>query len=309
MSTQRILWIDYAKAFSICAVVIYHTQMPYPTKGIFYALCLPFFFFCSGLFANNNTDLSVKTFLNNIFKRRICPYIIWSTISIIIGSVEYYFFNHSCINLWTLLYGYIYGTSQSIIYNKALWFLPCLCLIECIFYFTTKISRSTIIKVLFILLLWSIGLVNVLINSTILPLGIGASLIVLPIYALGTYTFKHIKHLQQLSNIWLFVISLFAFCFIILIYFINPDVKISDNHFGHIELFYLNCICCITIWICLGTLMARFFQNTWFSDLIGQHTLFILGSHLLIFKIIKLAALFIFRIPLSLFENNYLMSL
>ena len=56
--SHRITWIDYAKAFSIIAVVLFHTNIPH-IKSLAYILCLPAFFFISGLFIERSASAHI----------------------------------------------------------------------------------------------------------------------------------------------------------------------------------------------------------------------------------------------------------
>lgn len=58
----RITWVDSMKAFSILAVVLYHTNITQEIRTAAYIVCLPAFFFVAGLFTN--TKLPPFTFLN-----------------------------------------------------------------------------------------------------------------------------------------------------------------------------------------------------------------------------------------------------
>ena len=60
----RITWIDLTKAFSIMAVVLYHTNIQSDIKDIAYLVCLPAFFFAAGLFAK--TNLSPAVFFHKV---------------------------------------------------------------------------------------------------------------------------------------------------------------------------------------------------------------------------------------------------
>lgn len=58
MSKERIEWADAMKAGSILAVVLYHTGIQADVKQMAYLLCLPAFFFVSGLFAQPQAGYS-----------------------------------------------------------------------------------------------------------------------------------------------------------------------------------------------------------------------------------------------------------
>ncbi|NDW18228.1 hypothetical protein D0T53_04750 [Dysgonomonas sp. 216] len=135
MNSNRIIWIDLAKAFGIFLVVIGHLISTDNLVGRWiYSFHMPFFFFLSGLCFSNKYNFTV--FVKRKFKSLIIPYLyIGLIISVlylfiysfedILNNIRHHFFN--------------YG---------AMWFIPVLFFTEILFFPITRIKNKVIILIL-----------------------------------------------------------------------------------------------------------------------------------------------------------------
>ena len=80
MEGNRIVWIDWAKAFGIFLVVFGHIKVSILTEIIYY-FHMPFFFILSGILYK---DRPFKEELRRTTKYLIVPYLIYSTFLTII---------------------------------------------------------------------------------------------------------------------------------------------------------------------------------------------------------------------------------
>ncbi len=157
--TGRIEAIDVAKGIAICAIVLGHVS-----KGLLWDTTLIFataaFFLLSGLTFNMDrkqkngllwkTDTHFGDILKKLFKRLLVPYILWGIISIAV---------YIAYNVWVVgnmeprgipkalldnLLGLIYANSgrEHFEWNRPLWFLPCLFVVEIVAYAFLKISEK-----------------------------------------------------------------------------------------------------------------------------------------------------------------------
>lgn len=158
---KRISWLDIAKGMSIFFIVLGHTSY-----GFLHSFCFSFnsviFFILSGMsfgrLKNEKDDLlcfdnrKMSAFLKNIAKRLLFPYFVWGSVSIVI----YYLLEGIVLsNLQTggnknfaLLPNFIglfYGNSESgfFEYYRPLWFIPCLVVVEIIWFIILKIMYQT----------------------------------------------------------------------------------------------------------------------------------------------------------------------
>ena len=73
---ERICWLDAARGIGILLVVLGHSEyIPAGLKCMIYGFHMPFFFFCSGLFAEDSLDLSPGAFLKKKSRAYLLPYV------------------------------------------------------------------------------------------------------------------------------------------------------------------------------------------------------------------------------------------
>ncbi len=103
----RIVWVDFAKGIGIALVVVGHTLIglldanllprhkpELLTLGWIYAFHMPLFFFISGLFAERQINRPFQQFLNARLRTVAYPYLLWSVISVVVGTLGARFANH-----------------------------------------------------------------------------------------------------------------------------------------------------------------------------------------------------------------------
>ena len=155
---KRIDTIDIAKGIAICAIVIGHVS-----TGFLWDTCLIFataaFFLLSGLtfyFDKEENGIgwrkgsSPVDFIKKTAGRLLFPYAVWGIISIIIYmilgkiAVGMLGLENESVGLLQNLLGLLYGNSASgyFDWNRPLWFLPCLFIVELICYFILRITEK-----------------------------------------------------------------------------------------------------------------------------------------------------------------------
>lgn len=139
MQKQRISWLDIAKGIGIYFIILGHTLSDPSVPGCGtlheypYSFHVPFFFILSGLTAKCGQN-EFSGFLIKKLKTLFIPYLVFGILSIIIfrlaGAFAHSALMHSdgdfslASNLLNL---FILGDLQ---FNRSLWFLPCLLLME-----------------------------------------------------------------------------------------------------------------------------------------------------------------------------------
>lgn len=139
MQKQRISWLDIAKGIGIYFIILGHTLSDPSVPGCgtlheyLYSFHVPFFFILSGLTAKCGQN-EFSGFLIKKLKTLFIPYLVFGILSIIIfrlaGAFAHSALMHSdgdfslASNLLNL---FILGDLQ---FNRSLWFLPCLLLME-----------------------------------------------------------------------------------------------------------------------------------------------------------------------------------
>lgn len=156
---HRIDWLDALKGLGIISIIIIHATGDDKLFSFFSSFALPLFFFVSGYTLNESRYTRWSQFILNRFKTRLVPYAIWFVIFYLLvmvknnhGKEEYiaYVMN---LTHFDFLAGFLTGDFfwlAATIQNGPLWFLPCLFLIENMFYLVSKLSSTILIGVLLI---------------------------------------------------------------------------------------------------------------------------------------------------------------
>lgn len=303
--SERISWIDIAKAIGIGFVVMGHLSNPEDINTFIYAFHMPLFFFLSGMTFRNDQQFSpylqkkIRTIIIPYFLFAILTYIFWLLIGRHFGedaNIE--------VSLVKPLVGIFYsnGIDDWLLFNTPLWYLTCLFVVEMIFYFISRTNNKEL-QIFLLIMCGTVGYLLSLTNFLRLPWGINVGLTAIVIYGLGYFS-KQIIHKMQVGKVLNF--SLFIL-FFILCYFlsgVNGHVDMNVNVYGNIGYFYLGAI--------LGILaivnLSQFVSDNRILSFIGKNTLVILALHGVISSLIKGFMVFILNIELSILINNTLMN-
>lgn len=193
MNTKRLNVIDVAKGIGIIFVVFAHVNYTPEILVLIYSFHMPLFFLISGMLFNKSKYLDFKSFFRRRFKTLFIPYVIYELVSIAwlyvserlysdfqlfdVSKDQYIdFFKQILISNWS-------GTHV----NQPLWFVPCLFLVEILYYFICKMKKRFIVPVCFLLACcgWVLesGMLNF--NNKLLPWSLDSALFALGIYAIG----------------------------------------------------------------------------------------------------------------------------
>lgn len=301
-SSGRIVWIDWMKAASIMAVVLYHTNMTPDVSTLSYLLCLPAFFFTAGMFADDK--LSFGAYFRKKTVRLLIPYVAFGLLAwlawLFVG--RHYGADAEAQAAWyEPLVGMLWGTSNKLSHNAPLWFLTCLIVLEWLFF---AISRSRLSVGWQVVMALILAVVGILLGKwqILLPWGISAAMIMLPIYCLGKFMAPILK--QEADFIPLRIVCLMLLVGILGLgacYLYNPAIKISMAKVGNPLLFYVGVLSVIAVWFALAQLFVRLRMYRLFS-FIGGETLWILGLHMPFFGAVKCVAM-LMHVPLSFFNT------
>ena len=83
-NSNRIAWIDIAKAIGVVLVVLGHTGLPEVFRKWIYEFHMPLFFFISGMFFK---PLDVVPHLKKKFKAYIIPYLAFSAVFMVLNQI------------------------------------------------------------------------------------------------------------------------------------------------------------------------------------------------------------------------------
>lgn len=230
---KRVEWVDILKGIAIICVFIGHTtSMEYGNvsgmlKIWIYSFHMPLFFFLSGyVFFIKNCD-DYKTFLKKKIKSIIIPLISFSVISVIFDLLYYTLLlhdpDHSLQIEINKLIG-IFTQQKTGEYNTVLWFLPCLFVVENIFYwiikFTNKYNKTCVIYIS-ALCIYFVGVIYIKTIGILLPWCIETSMIAILFMSIGYLMKINKEYFEILNAKWTIVL----FAINIIVAFVNYSLS------------------------------------------------------------------------------------
>lgn len=309
MTVYRILWVDYAKFFAIFGVALVHTAIPVDAKTFIYVWLIPLFFFLSGIFSKRYADY--PSFFKNAGLRILIPYLTFNIATYLFWWLIGRKFGddaNSTTAFWQPLLGVIYGSGHSIIHYVPLWFLPCLFMTENIYFLIQKYSKSLKIKLIYVLGISIIAWLNYRFNPYLLPWGLGSAFSMIIFYSLGNIASKRIFQQSNNSlsnNLLLFFATATSMVFLYLWLPVNNLIMVVDNEYGNYFLFLIGALVGISSIVAFCKLLENICFPLTFLLFVGRNTLIVLGFHLIAMSFIKAIALFLLRLPLSVFEQTF----
>lgn len=189
MTENRYDFIDIAKGFGILSVVWAHILLVGNSHRIIYAFHMPLFFFLSGFLFDEHKYPSFNNFIKKRFKRLIIPYLIYSIVTWGIWAIFRYVRGDEVRSyLMPLLQTVIaQGSGAYLVHNSALWFIPCLLVVEIMFFFILKIRHKMAIVVCFGVACLGIVLAHCYGRAYLdnMPWNLDAAFLALPFYSVG----------------------------------------------------------------------------------------------------------------------------
>lgn len=185
MNKERNHTIDILRGIAIFLVVFGHvTHLP-EVRTYIWGFHIPIFFFISGLLFRKEKFAKFTDFLKSRFKNIVLPYAIFYLATLVYWILIERHSRGADVSIGSQLIGLVYGTydMRYMMFNGALWFIPCLFSMEMLYWFVSKCSkRIYLIGVL--ICFYIIGLV-LKDNAPWLPWGLCAAFIGIVFYGIG----------------------------------------------------------------------------------------------------------------------------
>lgn len=290
---KRIDWVDIAKGIGILCVLFGHFQinMNMPNckvdinNYLINSFHMPLFFFLSG-YCFSKKPVSFGKFFMKKFAGLMIPYISFSVIWIIYETIVNYIstksFNFEFLFLEVKLY-----ILQ--IRLHAIWFLPCMFVLELVFFFIQKISKDNLIVISVITIAVTVfGYYYRTHYNGNLPWNIDVMGTMLFFFGFG-YVLKSMalnRNLSKVKRIGVFllfaVINLAANY--INTYYFEANASVSGNNYGNFILYYISALFGTFAIIELSKLLEG---RTKFVKYIGANTLVYFGLHQIIYYFSK----------------------
>ena len=305
---KRIYWLDAVRGLGIISIIIIHSTGDKKLMSYFGSFAVPLFFFVSGFTLNRDRYTRWSHFFLARFKTRIVPYAIWFLIFYLLVMVKN---NHSkeesisyLMNLtrFDFLVSFAMGDFfwlSDTVCNGPLWFLPCLFLIENMFYFVSNLSSTILIGVMLIafscsaqfLLLspaWEIPYILKMATAQMLFYGSG---FIIKKLQVNNKLNAVLANKIQIVLLWVLLSALSIWGGIIL--GVSPNMKFTLEHFL--------CRCIIALsGIVSFSILANYIEEWNWLRYLGRNTLIIL----LLYEPLRQASTDLFSLLSFVFFDN-----
>ena len=139
--------IDVAKGLGMLLVMFAHTNYGEPLLTIIYSFHMPLFFILSGMLFSDRRYPTFRSFFIRRLKTLMVPFFIYAGITLLF----------SCLAVWQrdglnsaypitmlkmLVKTFAARGARDFDFNAPIWFVPCLFLTECLYYFVNKIKKT-----------------------------------------------------------------------------------------------------------------------------------------------------------------------
>jgi len=306
----RIYWIDSAKALCIFLVVLGHAHIPLSFKSDIYVFHIPLFFFISGLFFSFEKYPDYKSFLKKRIFQLVIPYfffniftyIFWVFIGRKVGDDA-----HLLISPFKPLVGIFFGTDADhyLEHCAPLWFLACLFTVENLYYLVFRKFKKNISIVLGFIAFAIIGFLDYKFNPIRFGWGLNVAFVMVVFYGIGSLLNSNLFNLNKIKTVSWFYVLIFSILIVLTIAKINGKIEVSVDYFGNYFYFFVGALAGITLVISVAFFIERIFGHILLLQYIGRNTLIILGLHIFAGSIAKGITYFIFNLPLSIFEIEW----
>lgn len=252
--TERVYWVDIAKAYGIILVIYGHFVLYIPTIAatiqakFIYSFHMPLFFVIGGYFAKSEASFS-KTYLISRFVKRIIPAFIFN----ILGLAVSFFWNliNNTLPEKQYLYGFLSMSGGATIYSLTAWFLVCLFMVEIIHSIVcsyTKTNRKLLISIAFFLSAgWLLNQKIEWLNSVSIFTKkfwrINEAMIAYAFYQIGMILKPSITGLLQKPKIYALILSCLMFLILLFTFNLNYSIVLMiASSYGNFLLFILSAI-------------------------------------------------------------------
>lgn len=214
MTGERYDYIDIAKGLGILMVVWAHIMITGWTHQFIYAFHMPLFFLLSGMLFQKEKYPSLCSFVARRAKRLLVPYLVYSVVTWAIWAVFRYM-RHDEVDsyLMPLLQTFIaQGSGAYMVHNSALWFVPCLFLVEILYFVICRLGNWWGLLICLMCAVLSFSLEAIFGDDWwfLLPWNGDAALIALPFYGIGHIMARKIGLARMMLSVkenkllWLF---------------------------------------------------------------------------------------------------------
>lgn len=298
---ERYLWVDVLKFLGIFYIFLGHFG---EFGGKFYSFVFQFhvalFFFASGFFFKDEPNKSFWSFAKEKFIKIMIPYFIFTFLHFVLYIIQ------NDLEIRTIL-GWIPWILKGIrntVPAGSVWFLPCLFVMQLLYFIINRILKKKSIILIFCIVLYYCALFLLPKNPIIYPSmfwNFDTALVYIVYFAIGNILFKYItnfdyKKLKLVPKIFFVVLSIVLLGFTTLIFFEGKSVFGSFLVINMRYTFDLFVTLLIIIFHCI---VAYLLKNIKIFQEIGQETLYLCCNEQII-RMVILSLLTLVNINLNL---------
>lgn len=295
MEQKRLDYIDIAKGLGMLAVIWGHVMIFGWSYKLVYGFHIPLFFMLSGMCFNQMKYTSVEQLIKRRVKTLLVPYVLFSFVTWLVYVAGALVFKMDTMsNCWHYLLQTLIaqGSGGYLEHNVALWFVPCLFVVDLLYFFISKLPDWLIIVVCLVLTVTGILMSTHYYDITSLPWSVDTALSAMPFFAFGNLMVKWFSHEKIINSIdthlkaWVMVVVILT-----VILFIgvqnNGYVSMGHNCLGNRTwLFYLNAFVGGVSTIVFSVILSSLLQRGFFVKVItyirwlGNNSFYAMASHL-----------------------------
>ena len=303
-ASNRLDWVDTSKGIGIILVILGHIWLSGLGQKYISSFHMPLFFLLSGYVFSFEKYRDVKHFLGSKVKRILIPYAWFSLITYVYWVL---FERRVSGNMTSPVSTFINivlcpGTDKYLPHNPALWFLPCLFVVEVMFYFIAKNRKHEYLSII-LLLISIVGYIIARYAPGNFPWSINVALAGVVFYGIG-FVIKSNRKCLNCSNRIIHIAVLTAVTVGLFIAMKNTRVLMAACVYGDYFYFYSAALMNIIGIIALSFLLRK---NKWLVYL-GRHSLTIYALHFPVKRLVVGMSGIFFNAKLEQIHNSFMMS-
>lgn len=283
---DRITWIDVVKFFGIFAIYLGHfANAAGKSYAFVFTYHVPLFFFVSGCMENFNVEKNMGKYVCKKLKTIMIPFWMFSILSIIIRVILEDLVLADIKEMFVLIGK---GAIRNSFFAAALWFLPCLFVMEIFFYLIKQLKKRYLI--------FAVCLMVYMISCVIIPrfserpswiYNIDSAFYYIIYYAIGFIIFPFIVEFFKLNTIikkYVFILSgIVSFIYSVMLF---EGKNIFEPLSSFLIITHFVPVFSALMVICFFFVLSRLCENVHVFNEIGKNTLYLCGSEWIIKKII-----------------------
>lgn len=286
--SNRFDFIDTAKGIGILLVVIAHVNYSQPLLTIIYSFHMPLFFALSGLLFKPQSYGNFVVFLKKKCQTLLCPYVLFYLLSILyhIAIQVAADYNHMYWDSYLKYFWQMFLSQGSAnVANAPLWFVPCLMLVETMYYFISK-TNKWVVRVLSVLITafgWLLESDILPFDNSILPWSLDSAMFAVGFFALGQmmsetlFKFAVRVKADRCFGIKCLVVAVVCVGTLIPLALLNGKVSMGSKVLNNGFLFYATGILGTVLTLSVGWVLKK----SKFLKYCGQNSFYIMSTHYL----------------------------